>query len=100
MLTDTLQILILIFCSIDMDNLDREMLVQPSEPYRRRGFSSLLLLDMALYLLCLLRGITAFKGITANNEKKTKNDSPFQVINSSSQLHFEFGGLIPFQDTR
>lgn len=31
MLSDTLQILILIFCSIDMDNLDRELLVQPSE---------------------------------------------------------------------
>lgn len=68
MLSDTLQILILIFCSIDMDNLDRELLVQPSEPHCQRGFSGLLLLDMALYLLCLLSRITAFKGITANNK--------------------------------
>lgn len=27
----------LIFSSIDMDNLDRELLVQPSEPYSQRG---------------------------------------------------------------
>lgn len=72
MLSDTLQILILIFCSIDMDNLACELLVQPREPYSQRRFSGLLLLDMAVYLLCLLSSATASRGNTENNEALVK----------------------------
>lgn len=67
MLSDTSQIQVLIFCSIDMDNLAYELLAHPSEPYSHWGFSSLAPLDIALYL-CLLSSIPAFQCTTANGK--------------------------------
>lgn len=71
-LSDTLQIPILIFCSIDMDNLACELLVQPCEPFSWRGFSCLVLLDMAVYLQRLLSGAAAFKRIAWNQKKESQ----------------------------
>lgn len=65
LLSDTLQIPIFIFCSIDTDKLDLELLVRRSEPYCQRGFSGLLLLDLALYFPGLLSIVTTFKGVTS-----------------------------------
>lgn len=67
MLSDTSQIQVLIFCSIDMDSLAYELLAHPSEPYSHWGFSCLALLDIALYL-CLLSSIPAFQCTTANSK--------------------------------
>lgn len=68
----------------------------------RGEFSSLLLLDMALYLLCLLSGVTAFKRYSKQKEKRKvskKKKKTYSGLCIQTADCTEFGGMTPFPGT-